>query len=94
MNTGKIREAKAALDKNNVPPDNCCLLMHTNSLKELLEQTTVQSADFNTIRALVDGAWEPGWALPSDNGARRLDHRRIERPRRLCVPQGRARYGR
>lgn len=56
MNTGKIREAKAALDKNNVPPDNRCLLMHTNSLKELLEQTTVQSADFNTIRALVDGS--------------------------------------
>jgi len=56
LNTGKIREAKKFLDQNNVPPSDRCLLIHANSLSALLSQTAVQSADFNTIRALVDGS--------------------------------------
>jgi len=55
MNTGKIRAAKAALDANNVPPDNRVLLLHANSLEALLAQTSATSADFNSVRALVDG---------------------------------------
>jgi len=56
MNTGKIRSAKAALDSNNVPPDNRVLLLHANSLEALLAQTSATSADFNSVRALVDGS--------------------------------------
>ena len=56
MNTGKIRAAKAALDANNVPADNRCLLMHANSLEALLAQTSATSADFNSVRSLVDGS--------------------------------------
>jgi hypothetical protein len=55
MNTGKIRAAKAALDANNVPPDNRVLLMHANSLEALLAQTSATSSDFNSIKSLVDG---------------------------------------
>ena len=56
MNTGKIRAAKAALDTNNVPADNRVLLMHANSLEALLAQTSATSADFNSVRSLVDGS--------------------------------------
>tara|TARA_R100000315_G_scaffold57529_1_gene32200 strand:- start:237 stop:1094 length:858 start_codon:yes stop_codon:yes gene_type:complete len=56
MNTGKIRAAKAALDANNVPADNRVLLMHANSLEALLGQTSATSADFNSVRSLVDGS--------------------------------------
>ena len=56
MNTGKIRAAKAALDANNVPPDNRVLIMHANSLEALLSQTSATSSDFNSVRALVDGS--------------------------------------
>lgn len=56
MNTGKIRAAKAALDANNVPPDNRVLIMHANSLEALLSQTSATSQDFNSVRALVDGS--------------------------------------
>ena len=56
MNTGKIRAAKAALDANNVPADNRVLLMHANSLEALLAQTSATSADFNSVRSLVDGS--------------------------------------
>ena len=56
LNTGKIRAAKKALDAKNVPPGDRTLLIHANSLSALLAQTTVQSSDYNTIRALVDGS--------------------------------------
>tara|TARA_R100001443_G_scaffold2205_2_gene7480 strand:+ start:3471 stop:4331 length:861 start_codon:yes stop_codon:yes gene_type:complete len=56
LNTGKIRAAKKALDANNVPPDNRCLLIHANNLSSLLAQTSATSSDFNTIRTLVDGS--------------------------------------
>lgn len=56
LNTGKIRAAKKTLDTANVPPDNRTLLIHANNLSALLGQTTVQSSDYNTVRALVDGS--------------------------------------
>ena len=56
LNTGKIRAAKKTLDAANVPSENRTLLIHANNLSALLGQTSVQSSDFNTIRALVDGS--------------------------------------
>jgi len=56
LNTGKIRAAKKALDANNVPPEDRCLLIHANNLSSLLAQTSATSSDFNTIRTLVDGS--------------------------------------
>ncbi len=56
LNSGMIREAKRILDKNNVPPNERCLLIHANSLAQLLSNTSVTSADFNSVRALVSGS--------------------------------------
>ena len=56
LNTGKIRAAKKSLDKNNVPPGDRVLLIHANNLSSLLAQTSATSADFNSVRALVDGS--------------------------------------
>ena len=55
LNVAKLRAAKKALDKNNVPMDNRHMIIHANSLSSLLAETAVTSADFNTVRALVSG---------------------------------------
>ena len=55
LNTGRIRAAKKTLDAKNVPPGDICLLVHANSLSNLLGKTSVQSSDFNSIKALVNG---------------------------------------
>ena len=55
LNTGKIRASKKALDAKNVPTSDRTLLVHANSLSALLGQTSVQSSDFNSIKALVAG---------------------------------------
>jgi hypothetical protein len=55
MNVAKLREAKKLLDKNNVPFDSRHIIVHANSLASLLAETSVTSADFNTVRALVAG---------------------------------------
>jgi hypothetical protein len=55
LNTAKLRRAKALLDKQNVPMDGRCMLIHANSLESLLGETAVTSADFNSVRALVSG---------------------------------------
>lgn len=55
LNVAKLRAAKKALDKNNVPMDNRHMVIHANSLASLLSETAVTSADFNTVRALVSG---------------------------------------
>jgi hypothetical protein len=55
LNTAKLRRAKALLDKQNVPMDGRCMLIHANSLESLLGETSVTSADFNSVRALVSG---------------------------------------
>ena len=56
LNLGKLRAAKKALDANNVPTEGRTLLIHANSLSALLGSTTVTSADFNSVKALVDGS--------------------------------------
>ena len=55
LNVAKLREAKKLLDKNNVPMDNRHIIIHANSLASILGETSVTSADFNTVRALVSG---------------------------------------
>jgi hypothetical protein len=55
MNVAKLREAKKLLDKNNVPFEGRHIIVHANSLASLLAETSVTSADFNTVRALVAG---------------------------------------
>jgi hypothetical protein len=55
LNVAKLRAAKKELDKNNVPMDNRHIIIHANSLASLLGETSVTSADFNTVRALVSG---------------------------------------
>lgn len=55
LNVAKLRAAKKALDKNNVPMDNRHIIIHANSLASLLGETAVTSTDFNTVRALVSG---------------------------------------
>ncbi len=56
LNTGKIRAAKKIMDAANVPPDNRCLLIHANNLSSLLGQTSATSADFASVKSLVDGS--------------------------------------
>jgi hypothetical protein len=55
LNVAKLRAAKKALDKNNVPMEGRNMIIHANSLASLLAETAVTSADFNTVRALVSG---------------------------------------
>ena len=55
LNVAKLREAKRLMDKNNVPSDGRCIIVHANSLESLLGETAVISADYNSVRALVTG---------------------------------------
>jgi N4-gp56 family major capsid protein len=55
LNIEKLIEAKKLLDANNVPAEGRCMIIHANNLSGLLGETEVQSADFNTIKALVSG---------------------------------------
>lgn len=55
LNVAKLRAAKKLLDKNNVPMDGRHIVIHANSLASILGETSVTSADFNTVRALVSG---------------------------------------
>ncbi len=56
LNVGKLRAAKEALDSNNVPAADRCLLIHAHNLSALIGNTEVQSSEFNEVRALVDGS--------------------------------------
>lgn len=55
LNVAKLREAKRLLDKGNVPMDGRHMVIHANSLANLLSETSVTSSDFNTVKALVQG---------------------------------------
>jgi hypothetical protein len=55
LNVAKLRAAKKLLDKNNVPMSDRHIIIHANSLASILGETSVTSADFNTVRALVSG---------------------------------------
>lgn len=56
LNTAKYREAKKLLDAKGVPKQDRHYAVHANNLFGLLGDTTATSADFNSIRALVDGS--------------------------------------
>lgn len=55
LNVAKLRETKRLLDKDSVPMEGRCMLVHANSLTALLGETEVTSSDFNSVRALVTG---------------------------------------
>ncbi len=55
MNVSKLREAAKILNTKNVPADGRHIIIHANSLASMLEQTSVTSSDFNTVKALVQG---------------------------------------
>jgi hypothetical protein len=55
MNVAKLRQAKGLMDKNNVPPTDRGIVIHSNGLQSLLAETAVTSSDFNTVKALVNG---------------------------------------
>ncbi len=55
LNLAKLRDAKRLLDKSNVPPENRHIVIHANSLSNLLSETSVTSSDFNSVKALVQG---------------------------------------
>lgn len=55
LNTAKIRNAKKQMDAGGVPQMDRHFLAHSNNLYGMLGDTTATSADFNTIRALVNG---------------------------------------
>jgi len=55
LNLTKLRTAKRYLDKNNVPADGRCFLVSASGLESLLGETAITSADFNSVKALVNG---------------------------------------
>lgn len=55
LNMAKLRESKRLLDKNNVPPEGRHMVIHANSLANLLSETAITSSDFNSVKALVQG---------------------------------------
>jgi len=55
LTVAKLRDAKKTLDTKNVPPQDRHMVIHANNLAHLLSETSVTSADFNTVRALVSG---------------------------------------
>lgn len=55
LNMAKLRDAKRLLDKSNVPPEGRHIVIHANSLANLLSETSVTSSDFNSVKALVQG---------------------------------------
>jgi hypothetical protein len=55
LNVAKLIEAKRLLDKNNVPPGDRYILCHATSLAGMLGETQVTSADYNSVKALVQG---------------------------------------
>lgn len=50
-----LRDAARQLDIDGVPDEGRTLLIHVNGLHHLLEDTTVTSADYNSIQALIKG---------------------------------------
>ena len=56
LTIGKLRRAKALLDSFENDPDEARIMTVTaNSLHSLLRNTEVTSADYNTVKALVEG---------------------------------------
>ena len=55
MSVSLLRNAKQTLDENNVPGEDRCVVHSSKALEDLLGETAVTSADFNTVKALVQG---------------------------------------
>ena len=55
LNLTKLRTAKRYLDKNNVPMDGRVFRVSAAGLESLLGETAITSADFNSVKALVNG---------------------------------------
>lgn len=56
LTVAKLREAKRILDSNDVDPEEeRFMIVNASALSSLLGETEVTSADFNTVRALVQG---------------------------------------
>jgi hypothetical protein len=51
----KIREAKYILDNQDVDEEDRVFVCSPKGMQQLMNDTTVTSSDFNTIKALVDG---------------------------------------
>lgn len=54
-NMTKLRQTKRLMDAANVPPGERFLLIHARGLEALLGETAVTSADYNAVKALVQG---------------------------------------
>lgn len=54
MTVAKMRSAKRTLDRLEVEESNRCLVMYADGIYDLLGIEEVTSADYNTIRALVN----------------------------------------
>jgi uncharacterized protein YnzC (UPF0291/DUF896 family) len=51
----KLLDAKSILDTANVPFENRFVVLHSNSVRSLLNDNRLTSADYNTVKALVEG---------------------------------------
>jgi hypothetical protein len=55
LTLAKLQDAAKALDANGVPDMDRYFMCHVNNLHALLSDTTVTSADFNSVKALIKG---------------------------------------
>lgn len=55
LNVAKLRAAAKFLNKNEIPEMDRYILVNEEALDALLAETEVTSADYNTVRALVNG---------------------------------------
>jgi hypothetical protein len=55
LNVAKLRRAKQLLDTNGVPAKDRAMVAHTIGNEQLLGETEVTSADYNSVRALTSG---------------------------------------
>jgi hypothetical protein len=55
MTIAKLTEAKYILDSNDVDPMGRVIVISPQELSQLLNTTEITSADYNTVRALVQG---------------------------------------
>ncbi len=55
LNYEKLLRLSTMMDNQNIPPGERYLFVSPEQCEQLLHETKVQSADFNTVRALVNG---------------------------------------
>ena len=81
LTVGKLRRAKAILLGNEVDEDNLFMAVSSSQLHSLLFDNKLTSADFNTVRALVNGEIDTfmGFRFVRSERLQRdsSDHRRV-----------------